>query len=102
MRKLRPGGSQEGPIRYGEGFRLRAAGTKALYLGADGRAPILLYIVGFLVGMRICPFPEHLHILNLRVFEHKLFGISYHVFLEMQQNPIVEVIIHTTKIATFQ
>eukprot|EP00434_Breviolum_minutum_P039466 symbB.v1.2.035049.t1/scaffold4640.1/size37052/5 len=26
----RQGGSQEGPIRYGEGFRLRAAGTKAL------------------------------------------------------------------------
>ncbi|CAL1130231.1 unnamed protein product [Cladocopium goreaui] len=32
----RQGGSQEGPIRYGEGFRLRAAGTKALYLGFEG------------------------------------------------------------------
>jgi len=32
----RQGGSQEGPIRYGEGFRLRAAGTKALYLGYEG------------------------------------------------------------------
>ncbi|CAJ1333927.1 unnamed protein product [Effrenium voratum] len=32
----RQGGFQEGPIRYGEGFRLRAAGCKDLYLGYEG------------------------------------------------------------------
>ncbi|CAE7756620.1 unnamed protein product [Symbiodinium pilosum] len=30
------GGPREGPIRYGEGFRLRAAGCEALYLGYPG------------------------------------------------------------------